>query len=209
MDAFFDNKTNLVSARICAALDDAPLYTVATAHATFRGRVRTVLRDANPLPGAPRDAIVGAINWAERSVEVRGVRRACKDVRRSESNGIFGKKTRYWRWGPGRKEYELTYTHEEWKAMLPPDTADVPADADRTPDTPDKSAKPETDESKQDPALAARLAVPFRPHLFTKSPPPALHLTPAALVDDEVFLILVLIYEEVRRQDKTNTSLPE
>jgi hypothetical protein len=50
---------------------------------------------------------------------------------------------------------------------------------------------------------AGRFAVPFRPHLFTKSKPALLHLTKTALAEDEVFLILVFIYCEARRQDRT------
>jgi hypothetical protein len=45
--------------------------------------------------------------------------------------------------------------------------------------------------------------VPFRPHLFSKSKPAVIHLTSTALAEDEVFLLLVFIYEEVKRQDKT------
>jgi hypothetical protein len=51
--------------------------------------------------------------------------------------------------------------------------------------------------------IAGRFAVPFRPHLFSKSPPPMVHLTKRALDEDEVFLILVFIYCEARRQDRT------
>ncbi|KAJ7702705.1 hypothetical protein B0H17DRAFT_1042898 [Mycena rosella] len=176
MEAFFDNKTNIVNARICAALDSAPMYTVETTFA-FAGRGRTVLRDANPLPGATASAIVGAINWGEKSFEVGGYKHACAEMRRSEG-GLFHK-TKFWRWSAARKEYEITYTHEEWKATL--------------------------EEGK---TSAGRFSVPFRPHLFSKSKPTVLHLTATALTEDEVFLILVFIYEEVKRQDKTVRLYP-
>lgn len=51
--------------------------------------------------------------------------------------------------------------------------------------------------------IAARFSVPSRPHLFTKPEPSMLHLTKTALEEDEVFLIMVFIFSEVKRQDKT------
>jgi hypothetical protein len=51
--------------------------------------------------------------------------------------------------------------------------------------------------------VVGRFQVPFRPHLFTKSRAPKLRIKGAALVEDEVFLILVFIYSEAKRQDKT------
>ncbi|KAJ7662568.1 hypothetical protein DFH06DRAFT_1042591, partial [Mycena polygramma] len=169
MEAYFDNKTNITNARIRTMRDDAPMYAVQTSFA-FQGRVRTVLRDENPLPSLSSSysspdstdggaVIVGAINWKERSFEVRAQRRRYDEVRRKEG-GLF-RKTRFWRWGAGRKEYELSYTHEEWK----------------TPSI-----------------IPARFTVPARPHLFTKSPPAVVYLTPDALAEDEVFLLLVFIY---------------
>jgi hypothetical protein len=56
--------------------------------------------------------------------------------------------------------------------------------------------------------IAGRFSVPFRPHLFSKSQPTLLHLTKTALAEDEVFLILVFIYCEAKRQDKTVGILP-
>ncbi|KAJ7171426.1 hypothetical protein C8R46DRAFT_1190744 [Mycena filopes] len=174
MEAFFDNKTNIIDARICAVLDNAVMYSVAS-KLEFQGRVRTVLRDENPLPGVAPSRVVGAINWKERSFEVLGHKRKYEEMRRTKG-GLFNK-SKYWRWSATRKEYELSYTHEEWKATL--------------------------EDGK---TTAGRFCVPFRPHLFTKSKPAVIHLTPAALAEDEVFLLLVFIYEECKRQDKTNTS---
>lgn len=50
---------------------------------------------------------------------------------------------------------------------------------------------------------AARFVVPSRPHLFSKPKPTTLHLTETALAEDEVFLIMVFIYSEAKRQDNT------
>lgn len=56
--------------------------------------------------------------------------------------------------------------------------------------------------SNKNMATIASFTVPFRPKLFGKLKPPALHLTRTALAKDEVFLVLVLIYSEARRQDR-------
>ncbi|KAJ7302286.1 hypothetical protein DFH08DRAFT_794632 [Mycena albidolilacea] len=175
MEAFFDNKTNIVNARICAVLDEAVMYSVQTKF-EFQGRVRTILRDENPLPGTP-SAVVGAINWKEKTFEVQGQKCKYDEIRRTA--GSLFNKTRLWRWSATRKEYDFSYTHEEWKATI---------EDGRT--------------------IAGRFCVPFRPHLFSKSKPAVIHLTSTALAEDEVFLLLVFIYEEVKRQDKTNTSTP-
>ncbi|KAJ7495294.1 hypothetical protein FB451DRAFT_1121780 [Mycena latifolia] len=200
MEAFFDNNSNIVNARICASLDSAPLYTLETAFAAFKGRVRTVIRDANPLPGAKgANPAVGAINWGEKSIEVGGMKRAIKEVRRVEG-GLFNKK-KYWRWGPARKEYTLAHSHEEWKATLVPASSQPTSASEST-----ATSESTTDADSSEPA--AHFFTPSRPHLFTKPAPPRLRLSSAALAEDEVFLILVLVYEEVRRQDRTNTSTP-
>ncbi|KAF7368368.1 hypothetical protein MVEN_00158500 [Mycena venus] len=177
MEAFFDNKTNIINARICAVLDDAVMYSLQTKF-EFQGRVRTVLRDENPLLGTNSpSAIVGAINWKEKTFEVLGQKRKYDELRRTA--GTLFNKTRFWRWSATRKEYELSYTYEEWKATI--------------------------EDGK---TIAGRFCIPFRPHLFSKSKPAVIHLTSTALAEDEVFLLLVFIYEEVKRQDKTNTSMP-
>ncbi|EKM79534.1 hypothetical protein AGABI1DRAFT_128681 [Agaricus bisporus var. burnettii JB137-S8] len=53
---------------------------------------------------------------------------------------------------------------------------------------------------------AASLSIPYRNHLFHKNKSPVLHIQPSSLLQDEVFLILVFIYSETKRQDKTNSS---
>ncbi|KAJ7245327.1 hypothetical protein C8J57DRAFT_1355986 [Mycena rebaudengoi] len=197
MEAFFDNKINILNARICAALDESVMYTVETEF-QFAGRARTLLRDENPLAAAANlpfashgggsageaggGAVVGGINWRQKFFEVHGHRRNIADLKRSEGT-LFNKK-KFWRWGEDRKEYETVYTHEEWKALLHDEAADG---EESTP--------------------AARFCIPFRPHLFSKTGRPVIHLKPAALAEDEVFLILLLIYLEVKRQERTNTAV--
>ncbi|GLB38100.1 putative tyrosinase central domain-containing protein [Lyophyllum shimeji] len=176
MEAYFDNKGNILNARIRVARDHSAIYTLKTSFGGLRGRKVTVLQDENPgpplSPGKP--ACVGCIWWREKAVEVLGQRKAVREVRRTE--GWF-KKTHYWRWSEDRKEYELRHEHEGWKATL-----------------------------DQGLSIAARFRVPFRPHLFHKTITPEVHLTKPALEEDEVFLILAMIYEEIKRQDRTNSS---
>ena len=51
--------------------------------------------------------------------------------------------------------------------------------------------------------VEATFTVPYRPQLFGKTKPLVLNLSRVALAKDEVFLILVFIYCEVKRQEKT------
>jgi hypothetical protein len=60
-----------------------------------------------------------------------------------------------------------------------------------------------TKEEEEDQHTAASLCIPHRTHLFHKNKAPVLHVNPSSLLQDEVFLILVLIYSETKRQDKT------
>lgn len=53
----------------------------------------------------------------------------------------------------------------------------------------------------------AMFAVPFRPKLFGKAKPVVLNLSRGALAKDEVFLILVFIYCETKRQEKMVSCL--
>ncbi|KAK7018153.1 hypothetical protein R3P38DRAFT_2981525 [Favolaschia claudopus] len=148
MEAFFDNKTNILNTRICAKLDASELYTVETKLG------------------------VGAINWKEKTFEVRGEKRKYHELRRTKGN-LFNK-TRAWRWSAMRKEYDLSYSFEEWKAVLDDGVT-----------------------------VAGTFSAPFRPRLFHKFEAPVINLSSTALFEDEVFLLLVFIYEEVKRQDKT------
>ncbi|KAF6746739.1 hypothetical protein DFP72DRAFT_922139 [Ephemerocybe angulata] len=86
------------------------------------------------------------------------------------------KKERYWRWGPERKEYTIVYHNEK-----------------------EWQASLEGE-------VVATFSVPFRPKLFGKLKPMVMNLGTPALEKDEVFLFLVFIYCEAKRQDKTNAS---
>ncbi|KAL1690077.1 hypothetical protein GGG16DRAFT_92808 [Schizophyllum commune] len=55
--------------------------------------------------------------------------------------------------------------------------------------------------------LVATFYIPSHPKLFGKLKPSILQMEPKALLEDEVFLLLVFAYLEVRRQEKTNSSL--
>ncbi|KAJ7617137.1 hypothetical protein FB45DRAFT_933501 [Roridomyces roridus] len=176
MEAFFDNKTNIISARICAVLDEAVMYSLQTQFSgAFQDRVRTVVRDENAVGAAGTRPIVAAINWKDKTFEINGQKRPCSELKRSV--GPLFNKRKFWRWSEERKEYEISYTHEEWKVTI--------------------------EDGK---TIAGRFLVPFRPHLFSKTKPAVIHLTTTALAEDEVFLILVFVYEETKRQDKTNTT---
>jgi len=52
----------------------------------------------------------------------------------------------------------------------------------------------------------ASLFIPYRHHLFHKNKPAVLKMESKALLQDEVFLLLVLIYSETKRQDRTVSS---
>ncbi|KAJ7461843.1 hypothetical protein B0H11DRAFT_1735989 [Mycena galericulata] len=176
MEATFDNKTNVVNARIRAIHDNSVIYSLRTSFG-FRGRRDTILCDENPAPGAA--TTVGAIHWQEKTLEISGHKKSCSELRRRA--GRFFNRTRHWRWSPDRKEYEILYEQEEWKVCLTLFSTNM--------------------------SIAGRFSVPFRPHLFSKSQPALLHLTKTALAEDEVFLILVFVYCEAKRQDRTVGAL--
>lgn len=56
--------------------------------------------------------------------------------------------------------------------------------------------------SEKDGDIEATFSVPFRPQLFGKAKPVVLNLSRVALARDEVFLMLVFIYNETKRQEK-------
>ncbi|KAG6863847.1 hypothetical protein C0991_002705, partial [Blastosporella zonata] len=170
MEAYFDNKGNILNACVRSTRDKSVLYTLKTTFG-LRGRKVTVLLDENPPPG--RSAHVASLYWKDKLFEILGQRKYVSDIRRKE--GRFLSKTRHWKWSTERKEYELRYDEDEgWKAAL-----------------------------NENMSIAARFLVPSRPYLFRKPPPPALHLTKTALERDEVFLILAMLYSEIKRQDST------
>lgn len=131
MEAYFDNKGDVLNARIRVLRDDSAVYTVKTTFG-LRGRKITVLRDENPTLGRP--AVVGCINWKQKTMDVCGSRRAMRDVKRTE--GRFFKKyifrvcagrsdfgltiwwvrSHLWRWGQERKkEYQIEHDKDGWK----------------------------------------------------------------------------------------------
>ncbi|KAG6828511.1 hypothetical protein H0H92_007728 [Tricholoma furcatifolium] len=169
MEAYFDNKGNILNACIRSTRDKSVLYTLKTTFG-LRGRKVTVFLDENPPLG--RSAHVASLYWNEKVFDIQGQRKHVSDIRRTE--GKIFRKTHYWRWGADRKEYELRYENDGWKASL----------NDRM-------------------SIAARLLISARPHLFTKTEPPALHLTKTALEADEIFLVMSMIYSEIKRQDST------
>jgi hypothetical protein len=201
MEAIFDNATNILNAHIRTLHDNSPIYTVRTTSTFLRGRKLTLLIDANPAGGS---TVVGAIHWRQRLLEVRGEKHKWSELKRREGS-VFGR-TRYWRWGSGKKEYKITYsTVEGWKATLAEDSPanDTPANGSPENDSPTKEVtEPNTPPSP----LAACLTMPHRPHFFRKIKAPTLEISRVALLDDEVFLLLVLLYSEAKRQDRNNIT---
>ncbi|KAJ3766736.1 hypothetical protein FB446DRAFT_757242 [Lentinula raphanica] len=179
MEVRFDNKANILNARLLTTHDNSPIYATKT-NFTFRGRDITLLQDTNPALAEQESVTVGAIHWKDKIIEVNGYRKKVSDLK-EKKNGFLDK-ARYWKWSAGRKEYEIKYSNDEWTATL--------VKTDKT------AAK-----------VVGQFAVPYRPHLFTKPDPPLLSLTRTALVEDEIFLLLVFLYSEAKRQDDTNSSV--
>jgi hypothetical protein len=87
MDAYFDNNSNLLNAKIRTAYDKSVVYSLNT-NFGLRGRKHTVLRDENPAFSRP--CIVGVIHWREKTFEIAGVKKRVSDIQRSEG-GFFKK----------------------------------------------------------------------------------------------------------------------
>ncbi|KAF5321257.1 hypothetical protein D9619_001661 [Psilocybe cf. subviscida] len=237
MEAIFDNKTDVLNAKLHTTHDNSVIYAVSTDQ-TMWTRTLTYVKDMNPAlslspshssslpppsyhsyaapglsPGvgglevigingaagvggggggavmsrrvyggscmaggsgasAGPGVVVGVINWAQKTFEVHGQRRAIKDIRR-KAKGLRNK-SRYWKWGEGREEFDVVYRDGGWEAAC-----------------------------TSTGAVEGKLSVPYRPHLFGKTKPIVLELSRTALKHDEVFLILIFIYCEVKRQEKT------
>jgi len=175
MEAYFDNKGNILNAHICIPRDHSVLYTVETTF-DLMGRKVTVLKDENPVF---EEAIVGRIYWKQKLFEVRGTVRQIASIKRTE--GRFMKKVHYWRWVDPerrreRKEYCIKYKHREgWKVTSGDNTL-------------------------------AQFSAPNRPRLFGKTDPPTFSTEKTLHTDEEVFLILLFIYNEVKRQDVSGTA---
>ncbi|KAF8630698.1 hypothetical protein AX17_005358 [Amanita inopinata Kibby_2008] len=197
MEATFDNRTNVLNAHIRATHDNSIIYTVSTTFGLWGRKLITVLKDANPPPDEP--TIVGAINWKDRYFEVHAHRRPLSEIKRK--GGKFLKKSRYWRWSPDRREYEIRYHKDEWQVR-----SDQPTTHDVTTNKPKRKYKAllSGGEEEEDKELVGTFSVPFRPHLIGKSKSLLLDLSRKALEKDEVFLILLLIYSEAKRQEEVN-----
>ncbi|KAK7051215.1 hypothetical protein VNI00_004715 [Paramarasmius palmivorus] len=238
MEVIFDNKSNVLNAKLHTTLDDAVIYTLETTYG-FRGRRLTVLKDTNPLPGrrqsvaGPATGVnVGSINWREKIMEVNGVRKKIADLKKRK--GGYFSNVRRWQWSSERKEYDVRFKNDEFGSgggrslatHVPRRSTSVnvaennqdrhalnrlhainidPSNGDGS--TTLDPAGSADDHGEDQEGVVGRFQVPFRPHLFTKSRAPKLRIKGAALVEDEVFLILVLIYSEAKRQDKTNSSI--
>ncbi len=81
MEAFFDNKNNVLNAQIRSSVDESVLYKLKTTF-SFRGRRLTIIQDANPSPGGP--VTVGAIHWDDRIIEILGQKKKMSEIKRHE-----------------------------------------------------------------------------------------------------------------------------
>ena len=80
MEATFDNKSNVLNAKLHATHDNSVIYSISTDE-TIWSRAYTYVKDLNPaLGGDP--TLVGAINWAKKMFEIQGQRRGLGDIRR-------------------------------------------------------------------------------------------------------------------------------
>ncbi|KAJ2935040.1 hypothetical protein H1R20_g2024, partial [Candolleomyces eurysporus] len=186
MEVTFDNQSNVLSAQILTVHDGSVIYRIVTDEGLW-SRDHTYLKDANPAVGEPTN--VGVIHWKEKTFEIYGHRKRLSDIRRRPRNPL--KKERFWRWAPDRKEYTVIYHNEkEWQVSTVSKSADFARNANRFM------------EALLDGEVVASFSVPYRPKLFGKLKPMVVNLETLALEKDEVFLFLVFIYSECKRQDK-------
>jgi hypothetical protein len=87
MEAYFDDKTNVLNACIRISHDNSAAYSIKTTFG-LRGRKITVLRDENPTMGSP--SVVGIIHWKEGAFEISGHKKKVAEIKRTE--GGFLKK---------------------------------------------------------------------------------------------------------------------
>ncbi|KAF9043898.1 hypothetical protein BJ165DRAFT_1478586 [Panaeolus papilionaceus] len=138
------------------------------------------------------------INWRNKTIDVGGQRKKIAEVRRKVPGWVMKKgKTRLWRWGPDREEYLFEHEDEGWQITT---TTTTPSTSNASPtSTPVPATTPA-------PTLAGLFTVPYRPKLFGPTKPVTLKLSRKALLNDEVFLILAVVYSEAKRGDKSNGS---
>ncbi|KIM36902.1 hypothetical protein M413DRAFT_448828 [Hebeloma cylindrosporum] len=176
MEAIFDNKSDVLNAKLHATHDNSVIYSISTDE-TIWSRTYTYVKDLNPAQGGD-PTLVGAINWAKKTFEIQGQRKGLDDVRRKPPGlALIRNKSRFWKWGEGREEYDIVHNEEGWEATC-----------------------------TRTGVVEATFTVPYRPQLFGKTKPLVLNLSRVALAKDEVFLLLVFIYCEIKRQEKTNSS---
>ncbi len=99
---------------------------------------------------------------------------------------------RRWKWHPHGQEYQVSFHKNEWQVRprLPRHVILM-----------DINLKVLASDSDDNPEIVGTFAVSFRPHLIRKEKPLSLNLSRKALENDEVFLMLLLIYSEAKRQE--------
>ncbi|KJA28853.1 hypothetical protein HYPSUDRAFT_33249 [Hypholoma sublateritium FD-334 SS-4] len=112
MEAIFDNKANVLNAKLHTTHDSSVIYTISTDQTLF-GRTYTYVKDTNPALGGG-STIVGVINWEKKTFEIQGHRRPVNDIRRKATG--FRNKSRFWKWSEGREEYDIVHQEEGWEA---------------------------------------------------------------------------------------------
>jgi hypothetical protein len=108
MEAYFDNKANVLTASIRTSHDQSEMYRLKSTFG-FMGRRITVMREVppadvvaeaklkaqkkkDPLAKEPEPKVVGAIHWQEKLIEVHGVKKKWKELKRTEGSGFLGLK---------------------------------------------------------------------------------------------------------------------
>jgi hypothetical protein len=80
MEAIFDNKSDVLNAKLHTTHDNSVIYRISTDE-TIWSRTYTYVKDLNPAQGGD-PALVGAINWAKKTFEIQGQRKGLGDIRR-------------------------------------------------------------------------------------------------------------------------------
>lgn len=83
MEAIFDNKSDVLNAKLHTTHDNSAIYRISTDETTW-SRTYTYVKDLNPVLGGD-PTLVGAINWAKKTFEIQGQRRGLGDIRRKPS----------------------------------------------------------------------------------------------------------------------------
>lgn len=80
MEAIFDNKANVLDAKLRTSHDNSVIYSISTDQTTW-SKTYTYVRDMNPA-GREDPIVVGIINWDKKTFEVNGHRKTLKEIRR-------------------------------------------------------------------------------------------------------------------------------